>query len=151
MQRLRRSILLGALAVLFVGKLLYAQGSTELRGTVTTVSGEAIAGATVSIINLGTQTITNVTSDAQGAFDAANLAPGAYMVTSSMKGFDVLTRNGIQLSIGQSETIHLSMQIASNSESVTVTAEGSPETSVTEANISNAEIEGVAGPFGSAA
>ena len=151
MQRLRRCILLGAFVVLFGGKLLLAQGSTELRGTVTTVSGEAIAGATVSIINLGTQAITNVTSDAQGAFDAANLTPGSYMVTSSMKGFDVLTRNGIQLAAGQSETVHLSMQIASNSESVTVTAEGSPETSVTEATISKAEIEGVAGPFGSAA
>lgn len=128
-----------------------AQGTTTLQGTVTTVSGAPLGGATISIINLDTKAITTVTSDAGGAFAAPNLAAGSYMVTSSLNGFDVLTKNGIELSAGQSLSVHLAMVIASNAEQVTVTADASPETSVTEAEISNAEIEGVAGPFGSAA
>ncbi len=152
-----RRLLIWTICFLFVGYglLLKAQTSTttsgSLSGIVTTASGAPLTGASVSIINLDSHSITTVTSDAGGSFHASNLAAGPYMVTSSLRGFDVLTRNGIQLTAGQSETIHLSMQISSNAESVTVTAEASPETSVTEAEISNAEIEGVAGPFGSAA
>ena len=129
----------------------HAQTMTVLRGSVTTTSGSAIAGATVTATNLNTKVTSTVVADETGNFTFMNLPPGNYSVQSSVSGFNNAIQNRISLAAGKSLTLHLSMQISSVSQSVTVTAGGSPETSVTEATISSAEIEQVAGPFGSAA
>ncbi len=144
-------VLLCVFLLLIQGGPVHAQDTATLQGTVTTVSGAPLGGAKITIVNLESKAITTVTSDGGGAFEAPNLAAGSYMVTAGLRGFDVLTKNGIELAAGQNLPVHLAMVISSNAESVTVTADASPETSVTEAKISNAEMEGVAGPFGSAA
>ncbi len=151
--RILRSCFLSCsfLCILLFGVSLQAQTATTLRGNVTTVSGSPLAGASVTATNLASKSNATVITDDGGNFVFVNLPAGSYTVHSSMNGFDVLSRNGIELKNGQSLTLHLSMQISSVAQSVTVTAEGSPETSVTQATISRAEIEGVAGPFGSAA
>ena len=120
MQRLNFFLWLVTAIFLLGSTALFAQNSAGINGTVTTVSGSPIAGVTVSIINLGTQAITTAVSDAGGAFSSTNLPAGSYMITSSMRGFDVLTRNGIQLTPGQTLAEHLSMQVAATAESVTV-------------------------------
>jgi iron complex outermembrane recepter protein len=87
-----------------------AQDSAILKGVITDPNGAVVAGAKVTAVNALTREQRRATTDAQGHYAIDNLAPGAYTVTVSAKGFASATRearlsdaNGavdFQLSIG---------------------------------------------------
>lgn len=137
----------------FLAPCAAASGQTtaSLHVSATNPGGTPIAGAHVSLTNVDTGSVVNTLSGPDGSFDLAGLAPGTYNLVVTMKGFVDYQQKSLQLQTGQSFSFQVTMRTTSVVQSVTVTAEGSPETSVTQATISRAEIEGVAGPFGSAA
>ncbi len=151
MQRVYRGIFCAFLVLLFDGTLLRAAAPASFHGTITNASGTPIAGAHVTVTTSDTGVSTSSVTGPDGSFDLSGLASGTYNVVSTMQGFVNYTQNGIILQPGQTLSLQITMKLSSESQSVTVTAEGSPETSVTQAVISRAEIEGIAGPFGSAA
>jgi iron complex outermembrane receptor protein len=87
-----------------------AQESATISGVVTDANGAVVAGAQVTAVNAGAREQRRATTDTQGHYAIDNLAPGAYTVTVSAKGFATATRearpsdaNGavdFQLSIG---------------------------------------------------
>ena len=127
------------------------QATATLHAVAADVSGAPVAGARVSLRNTQTGTILNSLTGPDGAFELSGLLPGAYSLTITLQGFDDYQQSGISLQSGQTLNFSVTLRTKSVVQSVTVTAEGSPETSVTQATISRAEISGVAGPFGSAA
>lgn len=148
----RRYVFLFLLALAaFTGTSLLADTPASLHGTITSSSGTPIAGVRVTVTNAVTGASASAVTGPDGSFDLSGLAAGTYNVASTMQGFADYAQSGIQLQPGQSLSFQITMRVSSVSQTVTVTAEGSPETSVTQATISRAEIEGVAGPFGSAA
>ncbi len=128
-----------------------AAAPASMHGTVTSSSGTPIAGVHVTVTNAATGASSSAVTGPDGTFDLSGLASGTYNIASSMAGFADFTQQGLILQAGQSLPFQITMNISSVSQSVTVTAAGSSETSVTVATISRAEIEQVAGPFGSAA
>lgn len=148
---LRRYVFLLLLTLVPSRAFLLADTSASLHGTVTSVSGTPIAGVHVTITNASSGASASAVTGPDGSFDLSGLATGTYNLSATMQGFSNFSQSGLDLQEGQSLSFEISMNLSSVSQSVTVTAEGSPETSVTEATISRAEIEGVAGPFGSAA
>ncbi|TCK74127.1 TonB-dependent receptor [Acidipila rosea] len=125
------------------------QGS-QLQGRVTTPSGVALSGVRVTVLNQGSGVSVSLVTGPDGTYTFSNLAPGGYLVSAEKAEFTATT-HAITLQGSRSLSLPIKMTLASVSESVTVTAGGAAETSVTEATISKQEIEGVAGPFGSAA
>ena len=81
---------------------LSAQATGTIVGTVTDMSGAAIADATVQVKNVGTGVTQNATTDAQGRFRAPDLVIGTYEVQASNTGFQTVVHQGITLTVGAS-------------------------------------------------
>jgi len=139
------------LVMLMGSTAVWAAGPASLHGTVTDAAGIPIAGALVRVTNAATGATASAVTGPDGTFDLSGLMSGTYNVTSSMAGFADHTQNAVILQSGQNLSLLIPMKVSALAQSVTVTAEGNPDTSVTEATISRAQIEAVAGPFGSAA
>ncbi len=88
----RRGVAIGvtpALALLLlVPRLLFAQGSTQLSGTVVDISGAVIAGATVQVRSAKGAVQLTTQSDTHGFFTIAGLPAGNYRLTISNGGFE---------------------------------------------------------------
>jgi len=100
----------------------YAQvaGGTIL-GTVSDPSGAAVPNVSVSIKNVGTGVVRSLTTDSAGFYSVPNLLPGQYEVTASAKGFSMLIRSGITLSVGQTLQLNLTLQVGAITQQVQVT------------------------------
>src|SRR5437870_7372459 len=85
-----------------------SQSTTGLiQGVVTDPDGASIAGARISIKNIDTGLVRDLTSDGAGDYRAPLLPLGNYTITVEADGFARLVREGIQLTIGQ--TLSLTM------------------------------------------
>jgi hypothetical protein len=86
----RRLLLLNLLAAItLISSPLLAQTATvtgSIAGTVTSPSGTALAGATVTITGQNGKA-TTATTDSQGGYTVGNLAPGTYNVRTEASGF----------------------------------------------------------------
>ena len=149
--RLATRVVTSLLLFMLGSSLALAAAADSLHGTVLSSTGTPIAGARVTITNQATGVANASITGPDGTFDITGLDDGSYTIAAALKGFIDYRQTGIDLRNGQSLSFQVQMLTSSVTQSVTVTAEGSPETSVTQAIISKREIEGVAGPFGSAA
>jgi hypothetical protein len=109
-------------AFLIVPVSLTAQArltGSDLYGTALDPSGQAVAGATVTITNVETNQTRTVVTDDQGHYRAAALPPGRYRITAEANGFaDTVREVGLQL--GQGVRIDLPLAIAGTKEEVVV-------------------------------
>ncbi|WP_213806286.1 carboxypeptidase regulatory-like domain-containing protein [Granulicella sp. dw_53] len=102
---------------------LYAQSSFgQIAGSVTDVSGSVIPGATVTIINVGTQATRTATTDERGAYIFTNLPIGDYSLEISRSGFRGEKRSGIAVTADAHLTSDFGLVVGSATESVTVSA-----------------------------
>jgi hypothetical protein len=93
----------------------------NINGTVQDSSG-VIPGATVTITNVDTGQTQTLVTNGSGYFEAPLLQAGQYRVTVDMQNFKGLTQSGITLSVGQSLTLKLTLEVGAISERVDVTA-----------------------------
>jgi outer membrane receptor protein involved in Fe transport len=115
-------VVLVAAAFLFSSFRLEAQ-LTEgtIVGTVSDSSGGGVAGAKVSVKNVGTAITLDTTSDTQGYYRVPHLSPGAYEIQVAKDGFKTLVLQGIQVNVGVITRADATLQVGSLSQSVTVT------------------------------
>src|SRR5271168_382639 len=122
----------GLLIVLAVASLLtfaspaFPQGSTavaQLNGTVLDESGGAVKGAAILLRQTDTNRSYNAVANDSGYYAIPNLPPGHYELTTSFKGFATTVRKGVELTVGQSATIDVTLKVASMGEQVIVTTE----------------------------
>ncbi len=94
-----------------------------LNGTVTDEEGRTVAKATVTVRSLDTnQTFTAVSSDS-GSYAVPSLPPGRYELAVSYAGFAKYTRTGVELTVGQTATINVTLKVAGTKEEVIVSTE----------------------------
>jgi hypothetical protein len=118
-----RSLKLALCTALFSTFLFGQAGNGTITGTVRDPAGAVIASAPIEVRNTDTNVpYPTVTTDT-GSYTVTQLPPGPYSVTASSAGFKKLIRAGITVDAGQVLPLDLVLQIGSNSESVTVTAE----------------------------
>ncbi len=82
-----------------------------------------IPGATITITTAAGVTVATTTADASGAYQVSGLAPGKYIVLASVAGFADFASQPIQLTAGQVLHVKISMAMAVEEQSVTVTDE----------------------------
>ena len=124
---MRAKSLMGSIfLILITAPVLLAQGtSASISGTVTDETGGIIPGVTVMLTNLDQGTSRSVVSDDEGRYRAPQLVVGTYEVKGELVGFQTSVRSGIDLNVGRSAVVNLTMSVGSISEQVTVTGEAS--------------------------
>src|SRR6187549_2724713 len=109
-------------AIVLLPSLAWAQGT--LAGTVKDQSGAALPGVTVeaaspSLIEKARTAVT----DGAGQYRIPGLNPGTYSLTFRLSGFNVVRREGIELTGTTVLTIPIDMRLGALNETVTVTGE----------------------------
>src|SRR5436853_7436606 len=111
MKTISQTIIVAAIMVLAAGQL-HAQGATAvISGTVLDPSGAAIAGASITVRNVGTAFTRTVLSDDQGRYVVPELPIGDYELQASLSGFQTVARRGIALTVGSRPVIDLQLPI----------------------------------------
>ena len=150
-----RSGPVGALvsALLLAGPAALAQGVTgaALTGTVTDPAGAPVPDSSVQLRNTTTGALFNATSDAAGRYVLDNVpAGGPYSVTVQGGVFEPVTRDGLNLRLGQRLSLDLKLQaimgeaieITVNNDSLEDKLRNGPSTRVTEASIAKLPLQG---------
>ncbi|MDQ2635441.1 MAG: carboxypeptidase-like regulatory domain-containing protein, partial [Actinomycetota bacterium] len=98
----------------------------ETRGNINGVVQDndgVVPGASVRVTNVDTgQTQVHVTNSS-GFFQAVLLNPGTYTVRVELQGYSVLNQTGVTLSVGQTLSLTLKLQVGQLTEQVNVVAE----------------------------
>ena len=104
--------------------LLHAQsGSATLVGLVTDPTGAAVVGASVSMLNADTKLYRDTSSSDVGEYAITLLPPGRYTLTVQKVGFKKFTQEGIILTVDQSATANVKLELGAVSQEVLVTAQ----------------------------
>ena len=115
------------LGILFCATVLLHSTSAQttfgtILGTVTDPSGAVIPNVTITVTNQDENESHNVTSDAQGDYQAENLKAGKYTVTARVSSFKEVTVKDILLIARQTVRVDLKLVMGTGAEQVTVVA-----------------------------
>ena len=100
---------------------LSAQVSTgKITGQVTDSSDAIIQNAQVVVTNVDTNVARTLATDSAGIYSAPSLQPGGYSVQVNMSGFQIQTKTGLTLSIGQTITLNFTLVPGTQKESIVV-------------------------------
>ena len=95
--------------------------SGTVQGDVLDEKGGSVAGATVEAKNLDTNFTQTETTNADGHFAFLSLAPGRYTLTISMSGFATVLQQNVNLTVGQTINIPVTMKVSSVAQQIVVT------------------------------
>jgi carboxypeptidase family protein len=110
------------MAVVLLPSLASAQGT--LTGTVRDESGAVLPGVTVEASSpVLIEKVRTAVTDTNGQYRIPGLNPGTYTLTFRLSGFNLVRREGIELSGTTTLTIPIDMRVGALQETVTVTGE----------------------------
>jgi hypothetical protein len=112
-----------------LGLLAHAWGQVvgaSISGTVRDLTGAGLPEVAVTIRNLETGAVRKLVSDDEGRYVARSIAVGPYEVRAEKEGFTSQVRKGIDLVVGQSTTVDITLPVGELRESVTVVEAPSP-------------------------
>jgi Carboxypeptidase regulatory-like domain/TonB dependent receptor-like, beta-barrel len=137
MRKLSKLLSLG----IFLGfaAVSYGQlGRGAITGTVTDPSGAVVPGATVTLVNQGTAVQRTDTTNPQGVYRFEFADVGTYTLKVSAPGFANYEATGIVLTVAQTVTSDVRLEVAKTAQTITVEAGG-----IQLVNTANAEISGL--------
>src|SRR4051794_11705831 len=107
-----------------LGGLSHAQETrASLSGIVSDTSGSVVPGTVLQLTNAGTGVVQSTVANEAGLYRFLFLDPGKYSVVATISGFKTWERDNIQLTVAQSATLPVVLEIGSQTEKITVTAE----------------------------
>src|SRR3954463_7223837 len=115
----RSGMIIGILAcaLALCARTAAAQTPSGIAGAVRDSSGAVLPGVTVEAASPALiEKTRTVTTDGQGQYKIVDLRPGTYQVTFSLTGFNVVRRDGIELTAGFTATVNGEMQVGSLNE-----------------------------------
>src|SRR3984893_18549321 len=122
MQRKLGHVVLQCLFVSCISTLAYAQTSGTVRGTVKDATGAVVPHATVILMNGATKAQRDTVSDDQGVYAFTVLPVGQYDLEITFPGFLPYRRTGLSIDVNSAVQIDAILQIAGQTETVTVSA-----------------------------
>ena len=112
------------------------QFTGTIQGVVQDSTGAVVAGAEVSVINIGTGETRTVTTDGNGAYVAPQLKPALYRVVVKKSGFKSATLDEIKLDVQQVRAVDIKLEVGQTTETVTVSASGTAAIETTSSTVS---------------
>ncbi len=138
------SVISLSLILLSGGPAVWAQlAGATLSGQVSDRSGAIIASASVTIRNMATDEVRNVTTNERGLYNAPSLQPGIYSVTVSAPGFATRVERDLQLTVGAIRQLDVSLTVGTMAEHIEVqagAADVETDTSVVSATVGQQHI-----------
>jgi outer membrane receptor protein involved in Fe transport len=117
----RRAATTLSLAVLIFGGSVWAQNTSgRVIGIVADPQGAAVAGAKVTVTNLGTNVNWNTMTDGKGSYQVLDVPIGMYTVTVENRGFAKATTEAQELTINQALRIDIRLKVGAANETVEV-------------------------------
>jgi hypothetical protein len=105
-----------------------AQNVGTIRGTVTDPSAAVVPGATV--VATGNGVTRTVNSDGQGRYALPNMPPGKYNIRADARGFVTFLKSDVDVPPGQASGLDIALQIATESQQVSVNDQSAAALSV---------------------
>lgn len=93
-----------------------------LSGTVSDPQGATTPNAKISIKNVATGAVRDVTTNDSGLYSAPNLQPGPYEMTVTSEGFGTVVEKDITLTVGAQQTLNVTMKVGQVAQSVEVSS-----------------------------
>jgi Carboxypeptidase regulatory-like domain len=111
--------------------LLAAQGwgqvvGGSISGTVRDDSGSPIPGAAIAIKNIETGAERKATTDEAGRYSVFSIAVGRYEISGEKDGFATQRRTGIDLVVGQTVTLDITLPVGEVRQTITIEEAPSP-------------------------
>src|SRR5437660_3286746 len=91
-----------------------------VQGDVLDEKGGSVAGTTVEAKHLATNFVQTDTTNADGHFAFLSLAPGHYTLTISKSGFATIVQENVNLTVGQTITLPVTMKVSSVAQQIVV-------------------------------
>ncbi len=118
-------------------------GLATLRGVIHDPQHRPLAGAQIVIKGALSKEPRSFTSNSNGEFEAAGIAPGTYTISVSAQGFRTLEEQ-VQVQPGKSAILHFQLEVGTLSQKVEVSSQASrlkTETSTVQTYVSSQEIQ----------
>jgi hypothetical protein len=106
----------------FFGRVVAQSITAGIFGVIHDEQGGVLAGAVVTIKDLGTGQLRSTTTTDSGAFRIAGLAPGRHEVRIELGGFQVLVA-AVELTVGQELVMNPTLRLGTLAETTTVVAD----------------------------
>ena len=97
-----------------------AQTTSSITGTVTDTSGALVQGAQVTIENVATHVVSQVTTNSAGSYVVADTLPGSYTVTIKRDGFAARIIDDVHVDVSKNTREDAQLVAGSEGQSVTV-------------------------------
>lgn len=137
----RAALLLAALFcfIALTPSALFSQAANtgSVAGTVVDPQGAAVAGATVTLVDMATSIPRTAVTNENGRYIFVDVPPGNYNVTVNKTGFRIAKVAGQVVQVGLALTLNITMEIGSVAETVEVTASAGAELQTLNATVGN--------------
>jgi len=94
--------------------------SGDIKGTVADTRGGILSGTTVRLKNIETGLTKQAVTDSSGAWRFLVVPPGAYELRAEQPGFVTMTRSPVQVTVGETVSVDLRLEVAGTSSEVLV-------------------------------
>lgn len=147
----RWELLFGFVVLTLLSASALAQDITSgtIQGTISDEQGAVVAGATVEARNVRTNFTRSFTTGSDGRFTLLSMPPGLYVVSVTKQGFAKLNVENVELTVGRSIALNLTLKVSGVEGEVTITTtptidtvKTEASTTINEASISNTPILG---------
>jgi hypothetical protein len=95
-------------------------GRGAINGSITDQTGAIIPGAKVTLLNKANGVTVHTTTNSSGNYAFISLNPGVYSITANEKGFVTIVHDDVTVTVDQTTTVNLTLQIGSVSNVITV-------------------------------
>jgi hypothetical protein len=129
-------ILAFAIALGFTAKQVNAQGNATLTGAVVDQNGAVVAGATIKATNTGTNITYDTQSTDAGLYRFPTLPVGIYKISVEATGFKSAQVENVTLTVGQTVTQDVKLEVGVQTETVTVQSGGEQLAQPNESSVS---------------
>jgi Carboxypeptidase regulatory-like domain len=97
-------------------------GTSTVRGTITDPQGRVVAGATVTLTNVATNTVRTTKSTDTGTYVFDLITPAEYRLTAEAKGFKKQVVDKVEALIGKPTEVSVTLGVGAATEVVEVTS-----------------------------
>jgi hypothetical protein len=120
----RAAALLGAVALMLFAcpAALGQAGTSSVRGTVLDAQGGAVAGATVTLTNVETNTTRTQTTNTSGTYGFDLITPGQYRLEAEATGFKKAAVTNVAALVAKQTEVNVQLEVGNVTETVTVSA-----------------------------